>query len=197
MQHVTTRDFRTEDATARYAIQAQGSSFTVRAFATGVLSMFGHSPTIAIQDFEGKVDVNPEAIEQAHLRFVIHSTSLMVIDDISKKDRDEINRTMHEEVLESSSFPDIAYECSRLSASKTGNGEYWLALNGDLTLHGVTRGLPVSARVSLNGDSLRAAGDFSVRMSDYEIGPVSAAAGTVKLKDELKLSFNIVARKQA
>jgi len=197
VQHVTTRDFRTEDATARYAIQAQGSSFTVRAFATGVLSMFGHSPTIAIQDFEGKVDVNPEAIEQAHLRFVIHSTSLMVIDDISKKDRDEINRTMHEEVLESSSFPDIAYECSRLSASKTGNGEYWLALNGDLTLHGVTRGLPVSARVSLNGDSLRAAGDFSVRMSDYEIGPVSAAAGTVKLKDELKLSFNIVARKQA
>ena len=34
-----------------------------------------------------------------------------------------------------------------------------------------------------------------MRQSDYEIKPVSAAGGTVKLKDELKLSFDIVARK--
>ena len=68
-------------------------------------------------------------------------------------------------------------------------------LNGELSLHGVTRSQPVSARVTLKGDTLRAAGDFSVRQSDYDIKPVSAAGGTVKLKDELKLSFDIVARK--
>jgi hypothetical protein len=44
---------------------------------------------------------------------------------------------------------------------------------------------------------LRAAGEFSVRQSDYEIRPVSALGGAVKLKDELKLSFDISARKQA
>ena len=64
------------------------------------------------------------------------------------------------------------------SASKTGDGQYWVALNGELTLHGVTRTQPVSARVWLNGDTLRAAGDFSLRQSDYEIRPVSAAGGT-------------------
>jgi hypothetical protein len=36
-----------------------------------------------------------------------------------------------------------------------------------------------------------------VRQSDYEIRPVSAVGGAVKLKDELKLSFDITARKQA
>ena len=104
---------------------------------------------------------------------------------------------MQEDVLESDSFPEIVYECSRVSASKTGEGLYWVALNGELTLHGVTLNQSVSARVSTNGQSLKATGEFSVRMSDYEIRPVSSVGGTVKLKDELKLSFAISARQQA
>jgi hypothetical protein len=49
--------------------------------------------------------------------------------------------------------------------------------------------------VSLPGDTLRATGEFSVLLSDYEIRPVSAVGGAVKLKDEIKLSFTISARK--
>ncbi len=186
-----------EAATVRYLIETKGGSFVVRAFATGLLSVFGHNPTIAIPDFEGEILLNPEAVEQSSLRLAIHAASLNDTDDISDKDRNEINRAMHQEVLESDSYPDIVYECSSLTASKTGEGQYWVALNGELTLHGVTRTQPVSARVSLNADKLRAAGDFSVRQSDYEIRPVSAVGGTIKLKDELKLSFDISARKQA
>ena len=183
--------------TVRYVIDGEKSTFTVRAFATGLLSAFGHSPTIAVPDFEGEILLNPEAVEQSFLRIVFHSASLTVTDDISQKDRAEIDRKMHDEVLESDSFSDIVYECSRVCASKTGEGQYGATLNGELTLHGVTRTQPVLARASLNGDMLRAAGEFSLLQSDYEIGPVSAAGGTVKLKDELKLSFVISARKQA
>jgi polyisoprenoid-binding protein YceI len=168
----------------------------VRAFATGLLSAFAHNPTIAIADFEGEIVLNPDAIDQSSLHIVIHSTSLSVTDDISEKDRDEINRRMSDEVLESGSFPDIVYECSRVSASKTGEGQYWMALNGELTLHGVQRSQPVSARVAVNGTALRATGEFSIRQSDYEIRPATAAGGTIKLKDELKLAFDISARKQ-
>jgi polyisoprenoid-binding protein YceI len=102
---------------------------------------------------------------------------------------------MCEEVLETNRFPEIVYECSRVSASGSGD-RYWGALNGELALHGVTMPLSVSARVVINGDSLRATGEFSLRQSDYEITPVSAAAGTIKVKDEVKCNFDIVARKQ-
>src|SRR5271170_6437671 len=137
-----------EDTTAQYIIETKGSTFTVKAFAAGLLSALGHSPTIAIPDFEGEIFLHPDAVEQSSLRIVIHSASLTVTDDISEKDRQEINRRMHDEVLESDSFPDIVYECSRVSASKTGEGQYWMALNGELTLHGVKHSQPVSARVS-------------------------------------------------
>ena len=168
----------------------------MRAFATGMLSAFGHSPTIAIPDFQGEVQWSSSDLQDASLRIVIEAASLSVTDDISAKDRTEIERKMHQEVLETDGFSEIVYECPQVSSiQKMGEGLFSVVLNGELTLHGVTRNQPVTARVTLKADTLRAAGDFSVRQSDYEIKSVSAAGGAVKLKDELKLSFNIIARK--
>jgi polyisoprenoid-binding protein YceI len=183
------------EATVRYLVNGKESRFTARAFATGLLSAFGHDPTISIPDFEGEALVNPNALEESSLHLVIQAAALTVTGDIDDKDRNEINRRMHDEVLESDGYSEITYECSKLSASQTSEGQYWVALNGELSMHGVTRSQPVSARVMVNGDTLRATGDFSVRQSDYELKPVSAAGGTVKLKDEIKLSFEITARK--
>jgi polyisoprenoid-binding protein YceI len=187
----------TPPATAvRYVIDAKRSTFLVRAFATGMLSAFGHSPAIAIPDFEGEVKWTLSSLEDASLRIVVRASSLRVTDDINKSDRGEIERKMHEEVLETDGFPEIIYECARVSSiQKMGEGSFTAILNGELTLHGVTLNQAISARVTLNGDTLRAAGEFSIRQSDYEIRPVSAAGGTVKLKDELKLSFDIAALK--
>jgi polyisoprenoid-binding protein YceI len=69
-------------------------------------------------------------------------------------------------------------------------------LNGEVTLRGVTRTLPITARLNLNGNSLRASGEFAMKQSDFGIPPVTAAGGTIRLKDELKCMFDVVARKQ-
>lgn len=182
--------------TVRYVIDAKASTFLVRAFATGMLSAFGHSPTITIPDFGGEVKWASSSLEDAVLRIVVQASSLTVTGDISKSDRGEIERKMHEEVLETDGFPEIIYECHRVSSiQKIGEGSFTAVLNGELTLHGVTLNQAISARATLKGDTLRAAGEFSIRQTDYEIRPVSAAGGTVKLKDELKFSFDIAARK--
>lgn len=193
--HYAIDQTRPLEATVRYLVDGKGSRFTARAFATGLLSAFGHDPTISIPEFEGEARVNLNALGESSLHLVIQAASLTVTGDINDKDRNEINRRMHDEVLESDGYPEITYECAKLSASQTGEGQYWVALNGELSMHGVTLSQPISARVTVNGDTLQAAGDFSVRQSDYEIKPVSAAGGTVKLKDEIKLSFEITARR--
>jgi polyisoprenoid-binding protein YceI len=194
--HYAIEPVTAEASTVRYIIESKGSTLTVRAFAAGLLSALGHSPTIAAPDLEGEILLNPDAVERSSLRMVVRAPSLTVTDDVSENDREEINRKMQQEVLEPDSFPDIVYECSRVSTSKTGEGQYWLALNGELTLHGVKRAQPVSAHVSVEGNTLRAMGDFAIRQSDYAIRPVSALGGAVKLKDELKVSFKISARRQ-
>lgn len=95
---------------------------------------------------------------------------------------------MRQEVLETALYPEIVYECSRVTASGGGD-RYWEALNGELTLHGVTRSLPILARVSLDGNKLRALGEFKLQQKDYGIAPVPAAAGTIRVKDELRFTF--------
>jgi len=184
------------ETSVHYVTDARASQFTVQVFAGGLLSAFGHSPTIAIRDFAGEAEVYPDDLERSSLKLTIQAASLTVRDEISDKDRREMERAMREEVLETSSNPEIVYECSKVESSKAGEGQYSVKLLGDLTMHGVTQPEPVHARVVLNGDSLRAFGNFTVRQTDYGLKLAAAAGGALKVKDELKFSFNIVAKKR-
>lgn len=183
-----------EEAAVRYVIDATLSTFVVRAFSSGILGAFGHDPTIGITEFEGEVQFSPDAFDQAYLRIAVASSSLWVIDDISDMDRQEIQRRMQNDVLEVERYPEIVYECSRVSINGGGSGRYWVALNGELNLHGVSRNHLVSARLATNGESLRASGEFSLQLRDYGIRPPSIAGGAVSIKDQLKFSFDVVAR---
>jgi len=188
---------RPDDAAVRYVIDARRSTFTVQAFSTGMLSAFGHDPKFAVRDLRGEAQfaASSAGLENARLNLRIRADSLEVTDDISEKDKQEIYRQMFNEVLEGDRFPEIVYDCSRVTASGSGD-RYWAVLHGEFTLHGETHTLPVSARVVITGNSLRASGEFSVRQSDYGIAPVKVAGGAIKLKDEVKCTFDIQARKQ-
>ena len=181
----------------RYIINSTVSRFTVKVTAIGLLSAFGHSPTIAIRDMQGEVRFNPQDIEGSALHFVVLADSLSVLDNVSDKDRREIEKEMRERVLEVSQYPQIIYEAPRVSVKSTTNGQNDIVLLGQLTLHGATRSQPLPGKVSLTGDLLRAFGEFSLRQSDYNIKPVSAVGGALKVKDEVRLSYDIVARKAA
>jgi polyisoprenoid-binding protein YceI len=176
----------------RYGIDPSKSRFTVRAFVGGLFSAFGHDHTIAVRDFSGEASVAPDTLEPASLQMTIKSASLAVIDKVSEKDRKEIEDTMRKEVLDTSNFPEIVFKSTRVSANRSGDGRYSVKIWGDLTLHGVTRSGLINAQVTIIGNSLRAVGEFPLRQTDYGIKPVTVAAGTIKVKDELKLSFDIV-----
>jgi polyisoprenoid-binding protein YceI len=176
----------------RYKIDQSGSRLTARAFAAGALSAVGHDPTFAFRDVSGEVEYDPEAPATSSLRLVVAAGSLAVTDGVSDKDRREIERATREDVLETDKSPEITYECP--SSRITVNGPTQLTLAGDLTLHGVTRPQTVSVRVFLMGETLRGQGEAVVRQSEYDIKPVSAMAGMLKVKDEVKLTFDVVAR---
>lgn len=180
-----------------YELDPGVSKFTVRAFASGMFSAFGHNPTLAIRDFEGEAYFSPEELDQARLVMKIKSCSLSVTDNMSDKDRRELERTMNQDVLETSRYPEIVFESSKVSASKAGDGQFFVNLVGTLTLRGVSNNQAIAAQIALTGDMLRAHGEFSVSQSTFGIKPVSVAGGTLKVKDELKCAFDIVARKKA
>jgi polyisoprenoid-binding protein YceI len=183
----------------RYSMETRVSKFTVQAFAGGMLSAIGHDPTFAARDYSGEIECDPATGAGASLKLSVKAMSLQVSDDFSSKDKKQIEETMQAEVLESAKFPDIVYECSPADAviKTNGDGPFDVTLNGNLTLHGATRRLTIKASVIASPDSLRAFGDFPIRQSDFNIKPVSVAGGSLKVKDELKCTFDFVARPAA
>jgi polyisoprenoid-binding protein YceI len=185
-----------ETAGVHYLIDKSSSRFTVRAFATGMLSSLGHSPTFAVRNFDGDLDFSPEALSATSLRIHVKADSLEVMDDIRSKDRQEMETTMNERVLETSKYPEIEFATTGVVVTQLSEGRYQANLNGNLTLHGMTRPITIPTQVTLMGDMLRASGELPLLQSNFGIAPVSVAGGTLKLKDEIKFAFDIVARKQ-
>lgn len=179
-----------------YLVDPKASRFTVRVSAAGLLSAMGHNPTIAVRGMSGELDFAPGSLANAAARFSVPASKLSVQDDISDKDRREIERVMNEEVLETSRFPEIVFETTSVSATAAGDGRYSITARGRLTLHGETRELSIPAQLTQIGDMQRGFGEFPLRQTDFGIKLVSVAGGTLKVKDELQCSFDIVARKQ-
>jgi polyisoprenoid-binding protein YceI len=179
----------------RYAIDARGSRVTIRAFASGLLSAMGHNPVIAARDVSGEIRLVPGTLEVKELRLSIATASLSVQNDVSDKDRREIERIMREEVLETDRYPAIVFEGSKVTVAPQSTGPVRAEVDGNLTVHGSTRPHRVPVQVFFMGDTLRAQGEFEIRQTDFGIKLVSVAGGVLKIKDELQCSFDLVARK--
>ncbi|MEP6635098.1 MAG: YceI family protein [Acidobacteriota bacterium] len=181
----------------RYRLAPEQSTFTVQAYAEGLFSAFGHDPVIAIRDFSGEAEFVPDTFEVANLKLTVKANSLAVANDVKEKDRVEIERMMRDEVLETAKYPEIVFVSTSVSPSPMGRGRYRARVIGDLTLHGVTqKNVWISAEVTLTEDSLLAKGEFTLKQTDFGIKLVSVAGGTLKVKNELKFSFNLVAKKE-
>jgi polyisoprenoid-binding protein YceI len=173
-----------------YNLVPAESSFTVFVGKAGALSFLAHDHNIAVKSFSGRVVVPPAGAAQGSLELDVDARSLVVLDKVSDKDRAEITKSMHEAVLESAKFPKITFRSVGISNV---NGAS-LTVNGDLTLHGVTRRIAVPVNISATPQLLRATGKYTLKQIDFGITPYSAAAGSIRVKNEVVLNFNLVAK---
>jgi polyisoprenoid-binding protein YceI len=188
----------TSEAVSRlehYRLDAAASTFTVQAFAEGLFSAFGHDPVIGVRKFEGEVELVPVTFDNVSLKLTIDASSLAVVNDLKEKDRREIEHTMRQEVLEIHKYPEIVFQSNNISLARLGEGRYRARVIGALTLRGVTQNnVWISGEVTVRPDGLRAKGEFALKQTDYKIKPVSVAGGTLKIKNEVKGRFDVLAR---
>jgi len=179
----------------RYRFDPTRSRFTVQAFATGMLSAFAHSPTFAVREFRGELRFETGGPLPEHLAIdlAIPAGAIELQDRVSPADRREIHDRMRTEVLAESAHAEIEYRAADVPCEPLGRGRYRLRLDGTLSLVGVTSPQPVNAELEIFEDGVRLSGRCSLQLSRYRIKPVTALGGTIRLKDELTLSFALVA----
>jgi len=162
------------------AIATKTSEMTVRVYKSGVLSAFGHDHEIAAPIAGGSVDAGAHRVE---LR--VNADAMRVRDPgTSEKDRAEIQKTMlGPEVLDVERYHEIAFRST--SAEKAGEGVW--RVSGTLSLHGESRPVVVEVR-ERDGHYV---GSARLKQSEFGIKPVKVAGGTVKVKDEIRVDFDI------
>lgn len=172
-------------ATARSesrAVDVSRSVLKIRVFKSGFFSAFAHNHEIEAPIDQGAVETaGTPAVE---LR--VDARKLRVLDpELSADKRAEVQKTMDgPQVLDSSRFPEISFHST--SVEKIGT-DHW-TVRGNLTLHGQIG--PVVVTVIEKDGHYQ--GSATLKQRDFGIAPVSIAGGTVKVKDEVKVEFDIV-----
>ena len=183
-------------ATVTYNLDASQSKFMAHANRSGLLWFKGKSHHLAASDFSGEVEITPDAITPASLHLVVKAASLHETGaEFTEPQKQIINKELKEIVLHPDQYPDITYQSTSVTSNVLGGGRYAVKINGNLTLHGVTRPVTIPATVTLNGSTLRAVGEFSIDRDDYKVKATSAFHGMVRVDDDIRFEFDIVGRR--
>lgn len=105
----------------------------------------------------------------------------------------EVQRVMlSDRVLDAPRYPAILFQSRRIVGAAAGaRGAFTVSVEGELSLHGVTKDVVVPVRVTLQDGSMDAEGTIKLKQTDFGIQPVTAAGGTVRVKDELEIEFTL------
>jgi polyisoprenoid-binding protein YceI len=178
-----------------YAVDPAASRVAVKVGKAGLLKMAGHEHTVVAEGLSGEVLVDPESAARSSVRVVFVASALRVADSEGVDDIPKVQATMEgEKVLDVARFPEIRFSSTSVSERKHEGDQWELTVVGDLELHGVKRALTVPLRVVLAPDSLTAEGTVRFPQKDFGMEPVSVG-GVIKVKDELEITFRIVARR--
>ena len=162
---------------------AQQSAITVKVAKSGLFSGFAHDHTIV-------APVSRAEIDPAHLtaEITVLTREMKVMDkEVSDKDRADIQSTMlGPKVLDQEKYPEIHFRSTRIE--QTSPQHY--RVMGTLELHGARQ--EMTFEVAGIGDHYH--GTTKLKQSDFGIKPISLFGGSVKVKDEVELEFDVFAR---
>jgi polyisoprenoid-binding protein YceI len=179
-------------AMVTYNLDSSRSKFMAHAGSSGLLWFKGHAHHLAAQDFSGEVQLTPGTITPASLRLVVKAASLHETGaDFTEPQKQIINKELREIVFHPDQYPDITFQSTSVTAKSSTAGRHEVKIDGNLTLHGVTRRVTIPAVVTLNGNDLRAVGEFSIDRDDYNVKATSAFHGLVRVRNKINFEFDI------
>jgi polyisoprenoid-binding protein YceI len=169
--------------TSPWPIDVEHSKLTVFVYKSGMFSALADNHVISAPIARGTIATDPSPA----VAIVVNAADLVPLDpNLDPSKRAEVRaRMLGADVLDAAKFPTIEFKSTSVVAA---GSDRW-NVSGRLTLHGVTREL--SFPVARSDGRYR--GETRIRQRDFGITPIRIAGGTVSVKDEVKVEFQIAA----
>jgi polyisoprenoid-binding protein YceI len=163
------------------SIDIEHSTMTVHVYRSGLFSFAGDNHEIQAPVASGMVNESARSVE---LRVDVRR--MRVLDpNLSADKRSQVQEKMlSPDVLDPDRYPEISFRSTAVEEKNSNN----VSVRGDLILHGQTR--PINVNVSRAAHHYR--GSATIKQTDFGIKPISIGGGTIKVKDEVRIDFDIV-----
>jgi hypothetical protein len=163
-------------------IDLRRSTITIRVFKSGLFRAFADDHLIEAPLAEAALDDSGTP----QIRIVIDVRSMRVLDPGLSADtrRDVQSRMLGPDVLNGDRFPLVRFHSVTI---RKVDADVW-TVSGELELHGQTR----SVAFSMVRGQGHYRGSTSLKQSEFGIVPISIAGGTVKVRDEVRIDFDVV-----
>ena len=184
-----------------YSLNENSGNVYIYTFKEGLLSKLAHDLLIDVTNFKVNVNVPEEGFSSGNLDLELQANSLKVIcalkegerqpDTLKEKDIADIERDTAKKVLHPDKYPTVNF-CSKEILEKPELcyklGEDGYHVKGELSLHGVTKPVEFDIKTT-NGENLT--GMITLLQKDYGIKPFKAMLGTLKIKNEINIGFDL------
>lgn len=195
-----------QEVAERYVVDAARSDVHWLVYKAGALARLGHNHTVTIGDLSGSVAVNAADLAKSQFDLEFTVASLVVdnaalratlgADFASVPSENDIEGTrknmLSERVLDGEKHPQI-----RISGSGPVAAGSAQELAVKVEMLGRTIDLKVPTEVTIDGEQLRAKGEFELNHADLGMKPFTALAGALQVGEKLSFTYDITARRAA
>jgi hypothetical protein len=185
-----------------FKVDAAASLLTIRVYRGGALARAGHNHVIASHSLQGVVRV-PE--DPTHASFEVHMpVEELVVDeeDLRAKEGPDFPAGVPDDakagtrrnmlgpsLLEAERYPEIVL----LSEAIQRGAEGALEAQVRVIVRDRASSIVVPVEYTLTGNQLRVQGEFPLKQTDIGLTPFSLFGGALKVLDEMKIRFALVA----
>ncbi len=168
---------------------APSSQLVVRTGKAGLFGFAGHEHLIQAREFSGRIVYYRQQPESSRVTVSIATGRLEVLTPPDTAEIRKVTAAMRTEVLDVAQYSEITLTSQ--AVEQTGDT---LRLQAALTMKSRTRTVPLTVRVLIGPDTLRATTTFTVRQSDYGIRPYRGGpGGTVRVADAVTFDIDAIA----
>lgn len=177
-----------------YRFDPARSLIAVKVYSSGPFARMGHDHLVAARNIdgfaapaEGRADfqfrLDEMSVDETALRHGAGMAKAVPPEAVEGTRENMLGR-----VLQAASYPLV-----RLSAASIPGSKGMVRLS--IVLHGVARTVDVPTAVTMDQESLDAAGRFTLKQTDFGIAPMSIFGGGLVVRDAIDLEFRLHARR--
>ncbi|MFG6687402.1 YceI family protein [Mariniflexile sp. HNIBRBA6329] len=170
-----------------HLIQAQQFNLTNKESTLTVLGTSSlHDWHITAEQQSGKIVFkNLEAGE-------IDKCNIDIVAESLKSGKSSMDKNTYK-ALNTSSYKTISFQLINVKeVANKGNGKFTLKTEGDLSISGVKKRIPLEFSLSIVDGKITLTGEKKIKMTDFKIDPPKALLGTITTGDDITIKFSTI-----